>query len=315
MNLPDAMNTPPDQFDRFKKQGYHIVGAHSAVKPCLWSGRAVKNQGSCYKSRFYGIDSHRCIQMTPYLGCNQACLYCWRPIEHPVEVPGQWDAPGTIVEGCIQAQRGFMSGYGGIENIDRSIWQQSLEPRHAAISLAGEPTLYPYLDGLIDEFHNRGLTTFVVTNGTQPEVLENIRPTQLYMSLDAPDKNTYVDICSPRNPVMWEQILCSLAILRDHPCRSAIRITLVKGQNIKDIRGYARLIEMARPDFVEVKAYMHLGYSRKRLKRDAMPQHDEILQFSARLADELDFQITDNVELSRVALLSKRDTINKIDWA
>ncbi|MCK4928322.1 MAG: 4-demethylwyosine synthase TYW1, partial [Methanosarcinales archaeon] len=60
--------------------------------------------------------------------------------------------------------------------------------------------------------------------------------------------------------------------------------------------------------------YMHLGYSRKRLERDAMPQHEEILQFSAQLADELGYQLTDDVELSRVALLSKDDTIGKIDW-
>ena len=314
MNLPNAINTPPDQFDRFRKQGYHIVGTHSAVKPCLWSGRAVKEEGSCYKSRFYGIDSHRCIQMTPYLGCNQACIYCWRPIEHPVDAPLQWDSPEEIVEGCIKAQRRFMSGYGGLEAVDKSVWQQSLEPRHAAISLAGEPTLYPHLEGLVEEFHNRGLTTFVVTNGTRPEVIENIRPTQLYMSLDAPDKNTYVDICAPRHPDHWEQILRSLEIMHDHPSRTAIRITLVKGLNIKDVQGYARLIATAAPDFVEVKAYMHLGYSRKRLERDAMPQHEEILQFSAQLADELGYQLTDDVELSRVALLSKDDTIGKIDW-
>ncbi|MDF1557645.1 MAG: radical SAM protein [ANME-2 cluster archaeon] len=220
-----------------------------------------------------------------------------------------------IVEGCISAQRSFMSGYGGLEDIDRSIWQESLEPKHAAISLAGEPTLYPHLDGLINEFHNRGLTTFVVTNGTRPEVIENIRPTQLYMSLDAPDKNTYIDLCSPRHPDHWEQILRSLEILHDHPCRTAIRITLAKGQNIKDIQGYARLIETAAPDFVEVKAYMHLGYSRKRLERDAMPQHEEIVQFSALLADELDYQVSDEVELSRVVLLSKRDAVTKIDRA
>ncbi|MDF1532152.1 MAG: 4-demethylwyosine synthase TYW1 [ANME-2 cluster archaeon] len=308
------MNTSPDQFDRFKKQGYHIVGAHSAVKPCLWSGRAVKDEGSCYKSTFYGIDSHRCIQMTPYLGCNQACIYCWRPIEHQVDAPRHWDAPEVIVEGCINTQRRFMSGYGGLETIDKSLWQQSLEPRHAAISLAGEPTLYPHLDGLINEFHKRSLSTFVVTNGTRPEVIENIRPTQLYMSLDAPDKDTYRDICNPRNPGHWEQILRSLAILHDHPSRTAIRITLVKGLNIKDIQGYARLIEMAAPDFIEVKAYMHLGYSRMRLERDAMPRHEEILQFAALLAGELDYQLTDEVEPSRVVLLSKYGAVSQIDW-
>lgn len=296
-------------YDLFRKQGYHIVGSHSAVKPCLWSGRSIKGTGTCYKSRFYGIQSHRCIQMTPYLGCNQACLHCWRPIEHPVDEPQHWDDPGTIVEGCIEAQRRFMSGYGGLDNADKSRWKESLEPKHAAISLAGEPTLYPYLSGLVDEFHHRGLTTFVVTNGTHPEVIGNIRPTQLYMSLDAPDRETYSSSCNPSGPGQWERILQSLEVVRDHSSRTAVRITLVKGLNCKDAAGYAGLIEMAEPDFVEVKAYMHLGYSRSRLERSAMPLHAEILEFAGALADELGYGIADNVELSRVALLTRNENV------
>jgi tRNA wybutosine-synthesizing protein 1 len=301
-----------NSFDIFKKQGYHIVGSHSAVKPCLWSGRSIKLQGSCYKSKFYGIDSHRCIQMTPFLGCNQACLHCWRPVEHPVEVPGVWDTPEEIVEGCIQAQRRLMSGYGGLDEADPTKWKESLAPKHAAISLAGEPTLYPYLPELVDEFRDSGLTTFVVTNGTNPDVIESIKPTQLYMSLDAPDRETYINCCHPHHAKQWEQILQSLTVLHDHPARTAIRITLVKGQNFVNSAGYARLIELANPDFVEIKSYMHLGYSRKRLDRSAMPLHQEILQFSTELAQELDYELVDDVELSRVALLSKDEKIQNI---
>jgi tRNA wybutosine-synthesizing protein 1 len=304
MTYFDAMNTSSHQFDLFKKQGYHIVGRHSAVKPCLWSGRSIKGQGSCYKSRFYGIDSHRCIQMTPYLGCNQACLHCWRPVEQPVDLPHIWDVPEEIVGGCIQAQRRLMSGYGGLDEVDPLKWQESLKPRHAAISLAGEPTLYPYLKGLVEEFHNNGLTTFVVTNGTNPDVIKQIRPTQLYVSLDAPDKKTYLHSCAPRHPGQWEHIMQSLEVLNDHPVRTVIRLTLVKGHNLKDASGYARLIELAEPDFIEIKGYMHLGYSRKRLNRNAMPEHSEILTFAHLLTLELNYYLADHVELSRVALLS-----------
>lgn len=282
-----------------------MVGGHSAVKPCLWSGRSIKEQGSCYKSSFYGIKSHRCIQMSPFLGCNQACLHCWRPVEHPVEAPDHWDTPAEIVDGCIRAQRRLMSGYGGLDLADRSKWEQSLAPKHAAISLAGEPTLYPYLQELVEEFHIRGLTTFVVTNGTNPEVVETIRPTQLYISLDAPDRETYMKSCNPRLPDLWEQVLRSLEAVRGHPSRTAIRITLTKGLNLKDAAGYARLIASAEPDFIEVKSYMHLGYSRRRLERSAMLQHEEIMNFAAAVADELGYTLSGQVELSRVALLSK----------
>ncbi len=167
---------PGHQLELFKKMGYHIVGSHGAVKPCLWSGRSIKGKGSCYKSQFYDIQSHRCIQMTPFLGCNQSCLHCWRPIEHPVDTPAVWDSPEEIVGGCIREQRRLMSGYGGLDDADKVKWKEALEPKHAAISLAGEPTLYPFLPELVQEFHKQGITTFVVTNGTKPDVIEIIRP-------------------------------------------------------------------------------------------------------------------------------------------
>ena len=303
---------PKHQLELFKKMGYHIVGSHGAVKPCLWSGRSIKGKGSCYKSQFYDIQSHRCIQMTPFLGCNQSCLHCWRPIEHPVDTPAVWDSPEEIVGGCITEQRRLMSGYGGLDDADKVKWKEALDPKHAAISLAGEPTLYPFLPELVQEFHKQGLTTFVVTNGTKPDVIEIIRPSQLYMSLDAPDKETYIRSCAPDHQDQWERILESLEVLSQHPSRIAIRLTLTKGLNFKDAAGYARLIELAEPDFVEVKAYMHLGYSRKRLERDAMPQHEEILEFTSELGRELGYHMADDVEVSRVALLSKDEKVTPV---
>ncbi len=67
---------------------------------------------------------------------------------------------------------------------------------------------------------------------------------------------------------------------------------------------YARIIERAEPDFVEVKAYMHLGRSRARLEREAMPQHSEIMDYAHALAGELGYDLEAEVPLSRVALLS-----------
>ncbi|KPQ42041.1 MAG: tRNA-modifying enzyme [Candidatus Methanoperedens nitroreducens] len=72
-----------------------------------------------------------------------------------------------------------------------------------------------------------------------------------------------------------------------------------------DPEGYARLIELARPDYVELKAYMHLGFSRKRLSQDNMPSHEEVLGFSEQVAQALEYQIADDSGGSRVVLLSK----------
>ena len=157
---------------------------------------------------------------------------------------------------------------------------------------------------LIEEFHKNDMTTFVVTNGTIPDMVEKIKPTQLYISLNAPDENTYEKACSPIGN-SWENIKQSLEILKRSGTRTAIRITLTKGVNMVDPEGYARLIGLAQPDYVELKAYMHLGFSRKRLSQDNMPSHDEVLGFSRQVAEALEYRIADDSSGSRVVLLSK----------
>ncbi len=287
-----------------KKHGYHLAGTHGAVKTCLWLNKNLRSEGACYKSRFYGINSHRCIQMTPILACNHRCLHCWRAVELPVEIPKVWDSPEEIVNGCLAEHRRLVSGYGGSEAMDKTKWKEAFAPRHVAISLSGEPTLYPYLPELIEEFHKKDMTTFVVTNGTNPGMVVNIKPTQLYISLNAPDKETYEKVCAPLGDT-WENILQSLEVMKDSKSRTAIRITLTKGVNMMNPEGFARLIEAAEPDFVELKAYMHLGFSRKRLSLDNMPSHEEVLDFSKKVAAALGYRVAEESVNSRVVLLTK----------
>lgn len=250
------------------------------------------------------------MQMTPCIACNQRCLHCWRPVEEPFTVK-EWDSPDTIIEGCLKEQRRFVTGYGGIPETDKARWKASFEPKHAAISLVGEPTLYPYLGELVGKLSGLGMSTFIVTNGTRPDVLEKVTPSQLYMSLDAPDRETYMQAC---NPVvdLWDRVNDSLEVLGQRDSRRALRLTLVKGINMKDPEGYAALIKKARPDYVEVKAYMHLGYSRNRLPREAMPTHNEVLEFAKKVADASGYRMASDVELSRVALLSKDGKVKAI---
>ncbi|MDD1754549.1 MAG: 4-demethylwyosine synthase TYW1, partial [Methanothrix sp.] len=53
-----------------------------------------------------------------------------------------------------------------------------------------------------------------------------------------------------------------------------------------------------------VKAYMHLGRSRARLSRDAMPEHAEVMDYAKRLGEAMGYELSSDVPLSRVALLS-----------
>jgi len=300
----------------FKKQKYQLINEHSAVKKCRWLHQSLTQNRYCYKQKFYGIQSHRCIQMTPSLICNMQCKFCWRI--HPNEdlkpplnfLIQKWSDPEEIVEECIKAQKRILSGYKDQVKkgkIDGKKYFEALNPKHAAISLDGEPTLYPKLSELIQEFHKKNFTTFLVTNGTKPEVLKNLseEPTQLYLSIYAPNKKVFMNLCKPVNINFWDKINESLELLSSFKCPTVIRLTLVKGENMEDLDGYAKLIEKASPTYIEPKAYMFVGYSRLRLKFENMPSYEEVKAFSEKLAEKTSYNIIDESKESRVILLSK----------
>jgi len=244
--------------------------------------------------------------MTPWLACSNRCVYCWRIIEKLNIKPEEIDEPETIIEGSVQAQRELISGFKGYEGTNLKKWKEAKNPNQAAISLVGEPTMYPKISDLIKEFHRRGFTTFLVTNGLFPERLENLEaPTNLYISLDAPDPETYERIDRPKLKDYWERLLRSLEIMNSFRTRRVIRLTMVREWNMHSPEKYAKLIEKANPYFIEVKGYMWVGESRKRLPSEAMPSHKEIQEFADKLSKETGYVQKDEQEESRVVLLSK----------
>jgi tRNA wybutosine-synthesizing protein 1 len=304
----------PSYRDKLAKQGYHAAGNGGAVKPCLWLKKSLRNAGVCYKEQFYGIQSHRCIQMTPTLLCNQQCLHCWRATAQNNEGGRSFDEPQTIVEESIAAQRRLISGYKGAGSTNLRKLTEAFSPNQVAISLSGEPTLYPYLDELIRLYRRNHMTTFVVSNGSRPEVLEQIRPTQLYLSLNSPDEKRFYAICRPRTH-RYKNLLNSLRVLSDHPCRTALRITLANNVNAFGGAGYAKLVKLAEPDYVEVKSYMHIGNSRKRLPRTAMMSYEGIVAFSHEIAGRTGYAIAAGSPESRVIVLSESGSTERISSA
>lgn len=280
-------------------KGYQIVGRHSAVKTCLWLKKSLKDRGVCYKQKFYGIKSHRCLQMTPALICNQSCIYCWRPLELLENLEG-WDDPEYIVNESIKAQHKLLSGFHGTPSVNKKKLEEAYEPNQVAISLIGEPTLYPFIDELIEEYKKRSFTTFVVSNGTNPEAIERINPCQLYISLTAYSEESHLTLNKPSKN-FWDEINRSLKILSEKE-RTVLRLTLIKGYNMKAEK-YVELIEKASPTFIEAKAYMYLGYSRLRLPKTAMPEHEEVRSFAEELSKLTGYEIKDESPISRVVLL------------
>ncbi len=300
------------------KQKYHIVGAHSAVKKCRWLHKSLVENKSCYKEKFYGIRSHRCVQCTPsVIWCPNYCVYCWRVM--PQDVGFTWDPlgiksitvddPETIFEGFIREQRRILSGYNpeGNSKVDRVKWLEAQEPKHFAISLSGEPLLYSRISELVDYIKNKGNTVFLVTNGQEPDKLADLtEPSQLYVSVSAPDERVYAKTCRPTYSDGWRRLQRSLELLSTFKCPTVLRLTLVRDVNMVNPQGYAESILKSNCDYVEVKAAMFVGGSLFRMRFENMPRHSEIKEFAEILANLTGYYIADEVLNSRVVLLSKR---------
>ncbi|RLE51713.1 MAG: 4-demethylwyosine synthase TYW1 [Candidatus Methanomethylicota archaeon] len=312
------MAIPKQIIDVYKRQGYHFVGKTSVVKPCHWLKASLLTKGEkfCYKQKFYGIPSHRCLQMSPTLACTQQCLYCWRVQASDLNLSWDemslmdYDEPEEIVVKAILKQRQILSGLKSNKLVDRKMLEEAFRPIHAAISLVGEPTLYPKIGELIGSFFSHGFkTVFLVTNGTNPKVLSNLEyePSQLYVSLSAPDEETYRKVCRPRIKDGWERLNETLELLKSFSCPTVIRVTLVKQLNMHSPEKYAKLICKAEPTYVEPKAAMSLGWFRYRLPLDAMPRFEEVKEFGEQLSRYTGYKMIDFSVNSRIILLSKLD--------
>ncbi|TFH30477.1 MAG: 4-demethylwyosine synthase TYW1, partial [Promethearchaeota archaeon] len=201
------------------------------------------------------------------------------------------------------------------------VFENAKNPKHAAISLAGEPTLYPRIGELVAEFRHRNMCTFIVTNGTHPDVIkklwkENNLPTQLYVTLAAPTKRDFSKICRPLTKNAWENLNETLSMIPQLPCRTVVRITSVKYLNINDemVETYANILKTNPPNFVDIKGFtveanaLKLEERLGRFKedhelREFAPSFHDLLHFAQKLAEATGFEIIETHEASKDILL------------
>lgn len=319
-----------------EKQHYKVVGKneHSAVQICRWTKKSLRDEGVCYKEKFYGIKSHLCCQMTPSIYCPNSCIHCWRAIEYTTskKIVGHIDNPKEIVDGCIDAQRKLLTGF----NIDLNSEKKQLskanqkklkeaqEPMQFAISLSGEPTMYPYLGEMIKELRKRGKTSFLVTNGLYPEKIKKLiskkqLPTQLYVSVNSPNEKLYNQFHRSLIKDGWKKLNQTLRLfpVLNKNTRTVFRMNLVKNLNMspENAKEYAKMIKKYTPKFVEIKGYMSVGYARKRLGYERMPNDKEMKEFIYLLINELKedkYKLLDEHKYSRAYVLGKNKNELKI---
>ena len=271
----------------------------------------IRSEGGCYKLKFYGIMSHQCMQMSPSISCANRCTFCWRDYKSPVSKDWKWgvDEPDLIIRDSLKEHHKLLNGFKGNQKTNQSAYRQSGTVKHVALSLTGEPISYPRINELIDQFHEQEISTFLVTNATFPEQIKNIHPvTQLYISLDAPTKDILREVDKPLFEDYWERLQQSLEYMSQKEFRTCIRLTMIKEINMILPEEYAKLIKKANPDFLEIKAYMHIGASTERLKRENMPLHEEVVAYAQKLMNYLpDYEIVSEHLSSRVVMVAKKD--------
>ncbi|KAA1079822.1 hypothetical protein PGT21_025299 [Puccinia graminis f. sp. tritici] len=273
------------------KQGYAIVGSHSAVKTCRWTKASLRGRGFCYKHAFYGIQSHQCMEATPSLACANKCTFCWRSHTNPVGTSWRWktDDAEFVVEESLKEHDRLIKQLAGMPGVRPDRFTEARTPRHAALSLVGEPVMFPHIKKYISLLTEKRISTFLVTNAQFPDSLLDLPPvTQLYLSIDAGTKESLKSIDRPLHRDFWERFLESIDIVRKKKIRTVFRLTLVKGENSDEIKEYAELIRRGQPDFIEVKGVTYCGYpGSSNLTIKNSPWHNEVIKFVEDLCEEI----------------------------
>lgn len=357
----------PSKAPTLEKQGYELVGSHSAVKMCRWTKNSLKNRGQCYKHTFYGIASHRCMEMTPSLACANKCVFCWRNHTNPVAThwkkswetdDPEWLAAEAVERHETKFVRQVISGKPrtlsaersreaisvsagrGLEGLGEVVREAALGDegdvvgphvrleaetseigaehtifdattsdarqaflrnapgvRHCALSLVGEPVLYPHLPEFLQKLYRRGISTFVVTNGQFPDQLADLPDrytTQLYVSVDASNEAALKKIGRPLFPDAWERLRRSLSLLKQKKCRTVCRLTYLKnvgagGGGPDAAAEFAALLKLSEADFVEVKGatFAPQVFDKCGLTVANVPTYAEVRAWAGDLCDAL----------------------------
>ncbi|KAM6192527.1 S-adenosyl-L-methionine-dependent tRNA 4-demethylwyosine synthase TYW1-like isoform 2-T2 [Sarcoramphus papa] len=301
------------------KQGYKLIGSHSGVKLCRWTKSMLRGRGGCYKHTFYGIESHRCMEATPSLACANKCVFCWRHHTNPVGTEWRWkmDQPEMILQEAIENHQNMIKQFKGVSGVKADRFEEAMTAKHCALSLVGEPIMYPEINRFVKLLHQHSISSFLVTNAQFPDEIRNLEPvTQLYVSVDASTKESLKRIDRPLFKDFWQRFLDSLKALSEKQQRTVYRLTLVKAWNVDELKAYADLVSLGKPDFIEVKGVTYCGESSaSNLTMANVPWHEEVVRFVQELADLIpDYEIACEHEHSNCLLIAHKKFKINGEW-
>ncbi|KAG7257927.1 hypothetical protein CRUP_006643, partial [Coryphaenoides rupestris] len=224
--------------------------------PGIWSTRhlqhaMLRGRGGCYKHTFYGIESHRCMEVTPSLACANKCVFCWRHHTNPVGTEWRWkmDPAEQILDEALDNHHHMIRQFRGVPGVKPERYQEGLDAKHCALSLVGEPIMYPEINAFLRLLHVKRISSFLVMKTRargavigsesspplfagptqtmtawiiQPSIIlcQSLRAggslvpvTQLYVSVDASTEASLKKIDRPLFRDFWTRFLDSLKAL------------------------------------------------------------------------------------------------------
>uniref|UniRef100_H2YWM4 tRNA 4-demethylwyosine synthase (AdoMet-dependent) n=1 Tax=Ciona savignyi TaxID=51511 RepID=H2YWM4_CIOSA len=260
------------------------------------------------------IDLHKivvCMETTPSLACANKCVFCWRHHSNPVGTEWKWkmDPAVDVIKGAIENHYDMIKQFKGVPGVKADRFAEGFSIKHCALSLVGEPIMYPEINDFIQMLHEKGISSFLVTNAQFPEAITTLLPTtQLYVSVDAATQDSLKKIDRPLFKDFWPRLIESLKALSLKGQRTVYRLTLVKAWNVDELEAYADLVALGKPDFIEVKGVTFCGDSKSSdgLTLKNVPWHDEVLHFVSQLTDMLDgYEIACEHEHSNCVLVAQ----------
>lgn len=249
------------------------------------------------------------METTPSLACANKCVFCWRHHSNPVGTEWRWkmESAEFILKGALESHYKMINEFKGVPGVLPDKLEEGMQAKHCALSLVGEPIMYPEINKFVKLLHQEKISSFLVTNAQFPDAIRDMEPcTQLYVSIDASTKDSLKKIDRPLFKDFWERFLASLHELKKKGQRTVYRLTLVKGWNAEEMDNYAKLVEIGQPDLIEIKGVTYCGSSKaSTLTMENVPWHTEVVKFVSDLVDRIpEYEIASEHEHSNCILVA-----------
>lgn len=73
-----------------------------------------------------------------------------------------------VVEGAMENHYKMIKQLKGVPGVKAERFEEAFTIKHCALSLVGEPIMYPQINEFVDILHSRNISSFLVTNAQFP---------------------------------------------------------------------------------------------------------------------------------------------------